>query len=282
MKYINTIKGSFISLIIFVILAFTLPTMDPSEDINLIITVSTFLFAILAGFFIARANSRFDEMQKLVGTEDALWLSLYKNAETISKNLAKKIANSIDKYYIVNYDFELENYNYGYKINKDYFFEIWETLQKLTKEEKNSQSYQVLLNLLSSIEVSRNLASTVARERIGIGQWLSLTTLGIIILFSLFYIKTTEPYSMIITILMSTTLIMVLLIMRDLENFKFGGDSLLEESGQEVLEFIGKPRYYSQYFLKQGYYHIPKSVKEYRVGLHKAGEKFNIKTVKNI
>lgn len=280
MKYIDTIKGSFISLIIFIILAFTLPAKGPSDDINLILTVSTFLFAILAGFFIARANSRFDEMRKLVGTEDALWLSLYKTAEITNKNLAKKVADSIDKYYIVNYDFELENYSHGYKINKDYFFEIWETLQKSTKEEKNSQSYQVLLNLLSSIEISRNLASTIARERISIGQWLSLTILGIIILFSLFYIKTSEPYSMIITILMSTTLIMVLLIMRDLENFKFGGDSLLEESGQEVLEFIGKPRYYNQYFIKQGYYHIPKNIKEYRIGLHKAGNKFNIKTVK--
>ncbi len=55
---------------------------------------------------------------------------------------------------------------------------------------------------------------------------------------------------------------------------------ILAESGQEVLESIGLKRYYSQHFLDEGVETIPDFVKEYRLGLHKPGEKPEIKLVK--
>ncbi|MFC1721395.1 hypothetical protein ACFL0Z_00590 [Patescibacteria group bacterium] len=88
--------------------------------------------------------------------------------------------------------------------------------------------------------------------------------------------------SMIITVVLSTVLILVLLILRDLQNMRIAGEQIVSsESGQENLEFIGKLRYHQKKFIDMGSEHVPSHVKEYRLGFHKPGNPFNIKTVKN-
>lgn len=269
-------KGGFIAFILFLVLVLIIPGKGPSEDVKLILTVSTFLFAILAGFFIARASSRFNEIRRTVGTEDALFLSLYKTSQIYGKKFTDKIRDLMDKYYIISYDVELGTQS-AYKENRSYFMKMWDLVTKF----KTKASIE-LLEILRDLEINRNLASTTSKEKISKGQWAILIILSLIILFSLFYLKTNETYSIIITILLSTVLAIVLLILRDLQNLKFGGEkTLLGESGQEVFESIGKLRYYPQRHLKKGWYDIPKDVKKYRVGLHEPGEKFNIKIVKN-
>ena len=48
------------------------------------------------------------------------------------------------------------------------------------------------------------------------------------------------------------------------------------ESRQEVLEFMGERRYYNKLNIKRGYISVPKDVKEYRLGLHRPGQKKKI------
>ena len=69
--------------------------------------------------------------------------------------------------------------------------------------------------------------------------------------------------------------------MRDLEKLRLAGQIMMNESGQGVLECIGKMRYYNKHYLSEGTVHIPKHVKKYRLGLHGPGEKINIKIVDN-
>jgi len=45
--YINATKGTLFALIIFVVAIFIIPSAGPSHQVELILTVSTFLFAIL-------------------------------------------------------------------------------------------------------------------------------------------------------------------------------------------------------------------------------------------
>jgi hypothetical protein len=72
-------------------------------------------------------------------------------------------------------------------------------------------------------------------------------------------------------VLLPTVLILILLILRDFSRLMLGGGAFLEESGQEVLEAIGKPRYYNNFYVKSGISKVPKSVRQYRLGLHTPG-----------
>ena len=286
MRYIDAIKGGFVAFIIFGIASIYVPGIGPSDDVKLILTISTFLFAIIAGFFISRFNSRYDKMRELVATEDAYFLSLYNMSKFYGESFSKKMSEIIDKYYLISYDFELGTY---YKHNAKYLDLIYEELRRLFKKiysgtNKNRPSdspFTRMTMYMAILEDTRNKSSVLSYEKIRKGQWIILFILSSIIIFSIFYLKVPEIYSQVITVLLSTTLVLVLLILRDLQNLRLGGTNLIMESGEEVFEEIGKLRYYNKKDVDSGMANIPKHIKKYRLGLHKPGEKSNIKVVKN-
>jgi hypothetical protein len=275
MKYLHAVKGSAVAFILFIIAVIFIPGKGASKEVELILTVSTFLFAILAGFFISRFNSRHSKIKEYVAAEDAFLLSFYRTSLIYGKKFSDKIKELIDKYYIVSYDFDIL---FNYKHTEKYLVGIYKELVK-NKKYRAQGTYEAMLDQLAAIEENRNKSAASSEDKISIGQWMILITLSGIIIFSLFYIKTSSLHSPIVTILFSTTIILVLLTLRDLQKLRLNGNMLVFESGEQVLESIGKLRYYNQRDLKKGSVKVPKHIKKYRLGLHKPGEKFNIKII---
>jgi len=282
MKYIHAVRGSFIACCVFILAVIFLPEREPLQNVELILTVSTFLFAILAGFFLSRLNARYDKIISFISDEDSYWLSFYRASFVIGGKFVDKVRDEMDKYYIAAYDSEVGNYYYKQTTQnlENVYMELYKL--KLSASSKDAEVFQVMLNCLSEIEIARNQSSVSTRERLTAGHWLVLLLLAFIIVFFMFFLDLPQPYSQALTVLLSTVLVLVLLIIRDLQNLKLGGYALSIESGQEVFESIGKLRYYPQSLIKDGTVDIPKNVKKYRVGLHNPGEKFKIKVVNNV
>jgi len=280
MKYIDAIKVTAIAFIAIVFITYMIDGIGPSSEVELVLTISTFLFAILTGFFIARLSSRFDSIRITVAEEDAKMLSLYRTSEAFGKQFSNKVATEIDSYYIISYDFSLSDSDKATKANGRYITQLWKLIHSVKKKDP-SGAYQNMMGQMTAIELTRKKAAAISKEKLGAGQWTTLILLTGIILTSVNYIKTDSLYSIIISILLATILVLVLLIMRDLQNLMLGGVSLLEESGQLILEEIGKQRYYNEYFIKKGISTVPKDITAYRVGTHKPGSHtFKIKKVK--
>lgn len=239
--------------------------------------MSSFLFAILAGFFITRLNTRFNNIKEIIAENDGFYVVLHSMCKVYGKNFTEKITNLIDGAYIEAYDYfgvKTESY---YKQESKYYFKIFDLVNSVEKEQKNS--FEELLACLRDIEKNRNKSNVYLIEKMRIGQWLLLGVFVTIMLFCLFYLKTPLLYSQVVTILLSTGIIMVFLIMKDLYNLRLGGEVHMYESGQEVFEYIGKLRYYPLSDLKSKAVKVPKNIKKYKIGLHKPGENFNIKIV---
>lgn len=278
--YINATKGAAISFVLFVCAAFLLPEPQQADGYELILTISTFLFAIIAGFFISRLNSRFDAIRTTIGTGDGEFLTLYKMAQLMSPRFGKRIKNILNDFYICAYDFALSDYDKTYKASKKYYMRLWVELKKLKKSEKVEPYFGEVVELVIESEKRRNVTSALAAERLTLGQWAVLMILSIIIVFCIFSLKTNELYSKILAILLSTVLVLVLLLMRDLQNLILGKSELLEESGQEMFEDLGELRYYQARHLKSGLSNVPAHIKKFRVGLHEPGsDEFKIKII---
>ena len=276
LKYIDAFEGSVFAAMLFAIATVVIPGQGPSEDVKIILTVSTFLFAILAGFFIARQSKRYDRLRELVATQDANWVSLYKAAQIMGSDFAKRIADRIDMYYIVWFDFSIGQS--AYKHTSKYLDDVYDELRDHAElaGDNTDSLYDELVLFLSDIEKNRNRESVLSLERMTIGQWGAMVILAGIIVFSLYHLMVPFLYSKVITTLLSTVLVLVLLMLRDLQNLMHGGEMQLDESGEEVLEIIGKPRYYNKKYLDSGITVIPDTVQEYRLGLHNPGEEFQI------
>ena len=71
MKYMDATRGTVVALVIFTLAAYFIPSGGSSNEVELILTISTFLFAILVGFYLSRLNNRYDKMRELIAAEDA-------------------------------------------------------------------------------------------------------------------------------------------------------------------------------------------------------------------
>ncbi len=280
MRYMHAIPGTAIGLVVMTGLNFFLPRTPAGGDVNIVLTISTFLFAILAGFFIARLAARYDSIRMSIASEDAEFLSAYYTMRLVSKRLATKMANALDHYYISAYDFYLSDSQSAYKATILPFRRLWELLDEVDPG-KHEAVFQSLVAQLTAVEHCRNQASVVSEERMTFGSWLLMLVLAAIILVSVFYVRTDALYSQFVTVGLSTALVMVMLTLRDLQNMMLGGKSLLEESGQEMFEAMGKLRYYHASFLRNGISRVPSHIRQYRMGSHVPGSpKHKIKVVK--
>lgn len=279
MRYIDAIAGSTVAFVIFAALAYYVNGYGVSDDVTIILTVSSFLFAILAGFFISRFNIRYDKVRELLASEDARFLSLYKISFMFGKKFSDRITDLIDKYYIISLDL-LSGEN-AYKPTMVHFLSIYDEINKLKKgRQRDDAALEETIDYLADLENYRNTRAVLVEEKITPGQWMVLIILSIIIIFSVFYMHTATWYSIVVTVLLSTVVILVLLILRDLENLRLGGKLVAIESGEEVLEAMGRPRYYNQRYVDNGSIHIPQDISTYRLGVHRPGEKIKIKVVR--
>jgi len=277
MRYINAIFGSLMFCVLFILGILFIPKARPLDGVTIILTISTFLFAIFSGFFISRLNGRYDKIDDIISVEDSYWISFYRTAGLLGKDFQKKVAENMDKYYIVAYDFPDVDY---YKSNAKHINDIYNDLAKIKKGNESNVIYDHLISYLSSIEECRKKTAVYVLERMTTGQWVVLILLSIIIIFSMYYIRTASMYSDTVTVILSTSLILVLLTLRDLQNRMLLGKKVLTESGQEVFDMMGKERYYNKHELAINHTVVPKDIKKYRLGLHKPGENPRIKNVK--
>lgn len=261
MLYIHAIKGTLIAMIPITLIIVFVPEPARVSGVETTLTVSTFIFAILAGFYLSRSNNRYDNMREVTAAEDALWLSFYHTSIIYGKSFQSKIREILDQYYIISVEVELGK---NYLLTEKYFEEIFSlvTSIKYKQDGKKENIIDDMVVMLLEIEKNRNAASVISKEKMGVGQWMIMIVLSLVIFGTLFFFKVSEPFSMITTILFACSLVLVLLVTRDLQSFRLGGKLTLFESAQEVLESLGKMRYYSDNNIPE-LHTIPDYVREY-------------------
>lgn len=260
-------KGTVVAFITLAAVALVVPGQGQSQHVQTLLTVSTFLFAILAGFYMTRLNQRYDLVRDLLAEEDADWLTFYESTGFFEPQLRDVVRPLIDEYYIRALD--SSNIMY-YKQTRRIFRSVHEALQRAKPSDFPVIAY--MAELLANLEKTRNKIAVVATEHVRKSQWVMLTILAGIILFCLFYLQEYSIYSYVSTVLLGTVLVMILLVMRDLMHFRLGGELIAVESGEEMFDWIGTPRYYNKSQLKDGSVRLPPGLRRYRLGTHNPGE----------
>ncbi|MBW3012575.1 hypothetical protein KY340_00040 [Candidatus Woesearchaeota archaeon] len=230
------------------------------------------MFAILAGFIISRQDKRYDNLREALSHVDGLWMSLYNSLCVFGPKVKKDIANFIDERFMIAYDFEIWDYQ-QVTFFRDTIKRLYAYVSKLKpKTLAQKQAVEETFDKLQDIEVLDQETGEIAKEKVLPGEWIVLYILTGIIIFCVFYIKEFVLHSIIFTILLSAAVVIVMLIIRDLTNLRLKGEYLGYESGEQVFDDIGKPRYYYYAALVRGYTKKPVG-KTFRIGFHEEGKK---------
>ena len=245
--------------------AFIIPIKgEASEEINTILGIVGLLFAILIGFFITDLWSRFQRIRENVAVEVSGLQTYYLFVRILSKypqhkKWAKQQQELIDKY--VKEFFYVEWSNYG-KIDP-YFNAIIESLKDVEELEtiKEDETYANLLPLLNEITTSREKLFMFGKDRLNKLEWAVVLFLSSILIFSIFMIRTPALSSLFLSGTLISTVAILLLILRDLDDLSFGEDMVSFEPYETIFDVIGKPRFYLKRDIKNGRVVPPKDTK---------------------
>lgn len=256
------IAGSFL-------IVFLVPTQEKiGEGVSSILGVVGLLFAILVGFFITDLWSRFQRIREGVAVEVSGLQTYYLFAQVLGsfpqhKQWAKKQQGLIDRY--VREFFAVEWQDYG-KIDP-HFNAIIESLNEIKelKSNKEVETYTNFLPLLNEITTARERLFMYGKDKLSKLEWMVVLFLSAILMFSIFSIRTPDIASLLLAGTLISTVSILLLIIRDLNDLSFGEDMVSFEPYETIFDVIGKPRFYLKRDIESGRVKPPKGEK-YRIG----------------
>ncbi len=241
MKELNTLEEMFISLCLLIILAIYVPIFDLKEEIRTIITTSTFLFGIFAGFVIASRLTRYSKYRELLTNETGSLIALYQYAKTVDEKYAKKIADAIEKYLIKS--FEHEVYEYHEKTENE-FYHIFGQIREYRTTKEHEQTKNTMFSIIRDMLKDREELFLLGKDKIAFWLKAVLFTLAGSIVFSLLLIRGPEIYSNILIVLISLSVLIVLSLIDDLDKLRMYKRAMSYEIYYRVFDAMGreKPR----------------------------------------
>lgn len=239
----KTMEIVIIFIIIASIFAFALPIFPLSEDVRLILTISTFLFGIFAGFVIASRMSRFTRFRDLLTNETGYLISLYNYSKFVDEKFSQKIAKLIDNYIMEGFLYEV--YEYHRKTEAS-FYAIFDELRNFKpKDETQREGLNQMKWIIRDMPKDREEMYLLEEDKISVLLKTTLILLTSIILFCLFYLRTDALYSTLITIILSTSVILILFLIQDLDKLKINNYAIDYGIYFRLFDLIGKPKLYT-------------------------------------
>lgn len=233
-----TILLSFLASILF-------PGVGPNSVIETLLVFIGILFGIIVGFFISDLYSRFQAIKNNAAIDASGLATYFQFAHVLVKGKRNKAWLAKQRDIIHRYVLKFMPLPWSeYAKTEPEFAELMGGIQDIKyTTDKENETYSNMLAVLSQISDAREKLVMSGEDHLSRGEWVVISLLGSLLLFSLFYVKTLELVSVVFTALLSASILILFLVIRDLDNLKFGESVVSIEPYERVLDAIGKPRY---------------------------------------
>lgn len=258
----NTRNIFLVSVVIFTGLLFIVPrSFIPSELGNTILTVVAFLFGIIAGFYIVVTTTDYNSLKTILASECAGWISLYDNVLVYDKQSAERLSSLIDEYERSAFDFELIDFA---KSTHTQFRAIETFMVELPYKENMSSVHQNIRSNMDTIVTARQQLTVLGTKTLSPFQWTILSALAGLFVFSLYGLRSGELFFDVVTIVISSSVVLILLLIRDLDLYIWNEQTFGWDVFQDIFKSIGQLPYYPAEAIESG--RVSTLEKEYRVG----------------
>ncbi len=237
----------FLAILVSFLSSYFFPGVGDDVMVQNSITFIGILFGIIVGFFIADLYSRYQGIRSNAGTDSSCLSTFYFFAtilasETKNKkwlgDVEKRVHNYVNKFMPLPWE--------RYSETEKEFADLGKSLKELKYSgEKANETYSNILNVYNQHSEAREKLVMFGKDKLSWGEWLITFFLGGLLLASLFYVKNTSLVSILFTGAITSAILLLFMVLRDLNNLNFGENIVSIEPYERVLDAIGKPRYYS-------------------------------------
>jgi len=204
------------------------------------------LFGIIVGFFIGDLYSRYQGIRNNAAVDSSSLSTYYAFAKILGQNKKNKKWLEKQRELINKYIRKFMPLPWPrYSETEPEFRAIVDSLGDVSYDtDKENETYSNMLSVVSGHSDAREKLVMYGKDKLSWGEWLVVLFLGFSLLGSLFYIKGDSIVSIVFTGAMSSAILMLLFVLKDLNNLNFGENSISVEPYERVLDAIGKPRYH--------------------------------------
>ncbi len=236
----------FVALVVSFIAAAIFPGVGANDNVKNSLTFIGILFGIILGFFIADLYSRYSSIRQNAAQDSSCLSTFYTFAKILSRE-------ADDAEWLIKVEDRVENYVHSfmplpwekYGETEKAFENLGQSLIEIKYTgRKASETYSNMLLVYNQHSTARENLVLFGKDKLTWGEWASSLMLGVLLLASLFYIKDTSLVSIIFTGAITTAILVLFIVLRDLDNLNFGEQEVSVEPYERVLDSIGRPRYY--------------------------------------
>ena len=235
--------------VIIIAAAFLVPRFELFFDTSNLLSMVTFLFTIVIGFFIASATSNYLSLQSLITQEDSALMGIFSLGCLIEPKKKKALIEAIDRYLIACLEFDFSSYVSG---TRKEFKELIRVVDSIKPDNKEfAPLIQNLHDKKSVCVQSRQGALLAARRVVRPIHWLILILLTLLIFVFLFILRDVNLLSNLIIGILAVAAYLLLDLLYEIDTNVFLDDIMTYVDVEQVFHVIGRPVYYPELAFKR-------------------------------
>lgn len=242
---------------------FILPLFEIGENLSSLVSATSTVFAIVAGFFIADAMSNYLRLQTLIAEENAALMSLANDVKKVDAKGAIAVHQAIDDYMIAQLSSDTLRNVFLTEKEVD---NIKASIDALRVEQEDSEFFDHVLSMSEIIYTCRQENALASKNNLTIGHWLTLSILALLVAISVLAMRDGTFIMNSVTALMIVGVYAVLAILREMDNNHLLEIKLSYENPREVFHALQRPPFYP-------YFSSPKTRTANEKGEYRLGKK---------
>jgi len=246
---------------LLLLLPFLLPPFGVSSDVGTLVTATSTIFAIVAGFFIADAMSNYLRLQTLIAEENSALISIAGNAKAVDKKNCVAVHQAIDAYMIAQLDLGTLNH---FSQTQKQVDQLHVSIHSLKTNSENSLLFDHVLAMEEKVITTRQEMTLAAKKTLTKVHWGTLITLAVLVAITVLAIRNGTWLTNVVAGLMILGTQAVLVILRDVDNNFLLEEKLAYQNPREVFHAVAQPPYYPHFAPVK--YRIPDQDGSIRIG----------------
>ena len=234
-------RSSIIAILSFIIIYGILITQfDYSTDnYSDMIVATTFFFALFAGFFISRQNTRYSNVSDINAVTAGHYSYIYRVS-----GLVPRIQKEVREIIRDHYKKIMDNGDWAYHfVNpSDTITRMTKAISSLKKKEAEVPAvgacWGFMYEVVSDLQNLRKKGVGALNRRLTILHWIIIYTLGILVVVSFSLVPTTSIFEEILQIIFAAAVFVLIVLLHKLDSLTMFGDNVARDTAMDIFWII--------------------------------------------
>lgn len=243
------------------LIPFVVPPFGVSTDVGTLVTATSTIFAVVAGFFIVDATSNYLRLQTLISEENAALISIADDAKEVGGKNFVRVHEAIDAYLIAQLD--LNTLDHFQQTQKE-IDRLDSAIHALSVQSEGTSTFDHILALQEKIISCRQEMTLSAKKTLTFIHWTALILLAVLVVITVLAIRDGTWFTNVVVGSMMLGILVILIVLRDIDNNSILERKLGYKNPSQVFHAIAKPPYYP-YFVPSAL-RVPNNEGQMRIG----------------